>query len=95
MHALYRLHLARAIAITATAAVLAIVLTLAIATGLNDFATRPAGATAPIPAAALHASATDSGPSGASTLGPFMRSPFSRLLTIPSAKPWPVSQPGH
>jgi hypothetical protein len=76
MHVLHRPHLPRAITVTVTAALLAIVLTLAIATDLSDRGSAPAPATASGPATAGQASVTRPSQSE----GPFTRSPFSSLL---------------
>ena len=81
MHVLRRFHLGSAVAVTAIAAVLAIVLTLAIASGLSDHAPAPAW-----PAAATRAQATTTPPGLSET--PFTRSPFSSLLTAPVKEPW-------
>jgi hypothetical protein len=84
MHVLHRPYLSRAIVVTALAAVLAIILTLAIAAGLNDIAYAPTQSSATSPVAATRTPAT---PSSASK-SPFMRSPFSSLLTAPVTPPW-------
>jgi hypothetical protein len=84
MHVLHRPYLHRAIAVTAIAAVLAIILTLAIAQGLNDLASAPRRATAPSPATGLQASAIRSG----ARPSVFTGSPFSSLLTAPVTAPW-------
>jgi hypothetical protein len=89
MHVLRRPHHPRAITITLIAALLAIVLTLAITSAVNDVASAPAPAGVPSPNAALPASAPRPGVS----TSPFMRSPFSSLLTARIAPPW--SQDGR
>ena len=84
MHALHRPHVPRAMMVTVIAAVLAIVLTLALATRLNDLASRPAptgGAGTP---AALPASATSD---------EWSVSPFAPLLSGPAAVPWAPTRP--
>jgi hypothetical protein len=75
MHTLHRPHLARIMTVTVIAAVLAIVLTLALATGLNDLAST-AAPTAPA-GTQLQVSPTGH----ASNL-----SPFAPLLSAPA--PW-------
>lgn len=84
MHVLHRPHLHRAIAVTAIAAALSIIFTLATAPGLSDLAFAPPRATAPSPPAGPQVSATRL---GASTSA-FTRSPFSSLLTVPVTSPW-------
>jgi hypothetical protein len=84
MHALRRPRLPRAIAVTATAAVLAIVLTLAFTSAVRDLRSAPAPASAPSRPAAAPVSAT----SDQSNASPFTRSPFSSLLSAPVAPPW-------
>lgn len=84
MHVLHRSRLGSAVAVTAISAVLAIVLTLALASGLSDQAFAPSQAAAPAP------------PTGAQTAvghaalrnSPFTRSPFTSLLTTPVQQPW-------
>jgi hypothetical protein len=87
MHVLHRHPLPRAIAVTVTAAMLAIALTLAIATDLSDHGSALAPANASGPATAVHASTTHPGQSAS----PFTRSPFSNLLVAPVAQPWAQS----
>jgi HSP20 family protein len=58
MHALHRPHLPRAIALSALTAVVAIILTLALASRLNDLASAPAPAAVSAPVAVARASAT-------------------------------------
>lgn len=84
MHVLHRPHLPRLITVTVLAAVMAIVLTLAVASGLSDHGAVSAPSVASRPAATVSVSATgqSSGPSA------FTRSPFSSLLTKPLALPW-------
>jgi hypothetical protein len=83
MHVLHRPYLPRAIAVTAIAAMLAIILTLVIAGGLSDIASPPAPATASGTAGDLHASVARP----ALGTGAF-RSPFSPLLSAPVTAPW-------
>ncbi len=83
MHVLHRPHLPGAIAITLIAAVLAIVLTLALASGLSDHgfvAASPSRA-----AARPQVSAARPRPS----TSPFTRSPFTSVLSAPVPAPWP------
>lgn len=84
MHVLRRSYHPKAITVTLIAAVLAIVFTLAITSAVSDVGSAPASASASSPTAALHASA---GRLGVST-SPFMRSPFSSLLSTPAPTPW-------
>jgi hypothetical protein len=84
MHALHRPYLPAALATTVTAAVLAIVLTLLTANTLSDVGAAPPSAAAPGPPAAVQASAARPGPS----TSPFLRSPFTSLLTVPVSLPW-------
>lgn len=79
MHALHRPHVPRAMMATVVAAVLAIVLTLALATRLNDLAFTPAPAGGAAAPSAVQASATSH---------EWNASPFARLLSAPSAVPW-------
>ena len=88
MHVLHRPHLHRAIAVTLITALLSIVLTLAIASGLNDHGSVPGPATASGPAVAVQVSLAPPGPS----TSPFRRSPFSNLLTAPVTQPWARSR---
>jgi hypothetical protein len=81
MHVLHRPHLGGAVAVTAIAAVLAIIFTLAIASNLSGSGSGPATLAAPTGA---QASATRPGPSD----GLFTRSPFTSLLTAPVKEPW-------
>jgi hypothetical protein len=79
MHALHRPNqLHRAALAAVAAAVLAIVLTLAIAGGLNDLSSAPTPASAPTPRAAVHASAISSQKSNPFTRSLFT-SPFARV----------------
>jgi predicted lipid-binding transport protein (Tim44 family) len=73
MHVLHRPHLSGAIAITAIAALLAIILTLAIAGAASEVASAPAPAYAPSAPVAVQASATQS----SSSVSPLIRAPFS------------------
>jgi hypothetical protein len=84
MHVLDRSHHSRVVTVTLIAAVLTIVFMLAITSAVSDGGSAPAPASAPSPATALHASAVRSGPS----TSPFLRSPFSSLLTDRVAPPW-------
>ncbi len=84
MHVLHRPHLPRAIAVTAIAAGLAIILTLAIAGGLSDVAYSSAPASAPGPVASVQAPAAR--PSA--TVSPLIRSPFSSRLAAGISPPW-------
>jgi hypothetical protein len=84
MHVLHRPHHCRAITVTLIAAVLAVVLTLAIAGAVRDVGSAPAPVSAPGPTTALHASAARQGVSASQ----FMRSPFSSPLTGRVAAPW-------
>jgi hypothetical protein len=84
MHVLHRPHHPNAITVTLIAAMLAIVLTLAITSAVSDVESTQAPASATSPTAALHASPAR--PSVSTS--PFMRSPFSSLLTAPVAPPW-------
>jgi hypothetical protein len=84
MHVLHRPHLPRAITVTLIAAMLAILLTLTLAGAVSDLGSAPSKATSPTPTAAVHASASWPGPS----TSPFMRIPFSNLLTRPIPAPW-------
>jgi hypothetical protein len=67
---------------------LSIVLTLAIASGLNDNAFGPGPGTASGPAVAVQVSAARPGPG----VSPFQRSPFSSLLSAPVSQPWAQSR---
>jgi hypothetical protein len=84
MHALPRLHLHRAATVTVIAAVLAIVLTLALAAGLNDLATTPTSFTAHRTPVATAPSVTSRG---------WSLNPFGRLLSAPVSTPWTTLQP--
>jgi hypothetical protein len=84
MHALHRPDLHRAIAVTALTAVVAMVLALAVASGLDHLASTPAPAAASGTAAGVQASATLPGP----TASPFTRSPFSGRLTASVTQLW-------
>jgi hypothetical protein len=86
MHVLHRSHLGSAVAVTAIAALLAIVLTLAIASSLSDHAPPPAQPTASAPVQATPVQATPIRPRPSKS--PFTRSPFSSLLTTPVKQPW-------
>lgn len=79
MHALHRPYIPRAMMITVVSAVLAIVLTLALATKLNDASTAVAG-----PPAAAHPSTSNHG---------WKASPLAPLLSSPAAAPWGPSRP--
>ena len=82
MHVLQRPHLPRAITVTAIAAVLAIVLTLAMASTLRDRGLAPASAGSANFAGQTAVNAPSSGTS------PFTRSPFTNLLSAPVPQPW-------
>lgn len=73
MHVLHRLHLPRAIAVTAIAAALAMILTLALAGSLNDLAFAPTSSSTLTPVVAAHAPATSS----SAAVSPLIRNPFS------------------
>ena len=82
MHTLDRLHLPRVITVTVIAALLAIILTLPLATGLNDLAST---ATSTGPASTpLQASTTGTG---------WNRNPFAPLVSAPARLPWASAQP--
>jgi hypothetical protein len=70
--------------VTVAAAVLAIVLTLALATRLNDLASPPAPAEAAGAPTAAHAATTSHG---------WNVSPFAPLLSAPTAAPWAPTRP--
>lgn len=72
----------------AVAAVLAIVISLAIASGLNDLRTTPASAGAPTSHAAVHASTLSS-----LTSNPFTHSPFTAPFAKLGRLPWPPTAP--
>ena len=82
MHVLHRHHLPRATTVTLVAAVLAILLSLALAAGLNDLAWTPAPAGSGGGPSTLHTPAT----SPTSTL-----SPSKPLLSAPV--PWATARP--
>jgi hypothetical protein len=84
MHALHRPRLPRVIAVSLTAAVLAIVLTLAITSSVRDLGSAPASAGPAGPSATVSLSASGARPAPS----PFTRSPFSSLLSAPVASPW-------
>lgn len=73
MHTLHRPHLPRVMTVTVIAALLAIVLTLALATGLNDLASTGPASTV------LQASRTGHA---------WNASPFAPLLSAPAPEPW-------
>ena len=79
MQAVHHPDLPRAITVTVIGAVLAIVLTLALATGLGDLAPTPAPTSTAGKPLALKAPA--SSPAWA-------QSPFTRLLSAPVVVPW-------
>ncbi len=81
MHVLHRPHHLQRAAVAA--AVLAIVLTLVIAGGLNDLSSAPTPTGTPPPRAAVYASAVSS-PAG----NPFTHRPFTRIFTEPVRLPW-------
>lgn len=89
-------HPPRALAATLLAAILAIVITLAVAAGLNDRSVGSAvspsrSAFVPrlvsSPPRALHSTATPIGPASA-----WVTSPFSPLLGAPITPPWSVGR---
>jgi hypothetical protein len=84
MHALHRPHFPRAMMVTVTAAVLAIVLTLALATRLTDLASTPSPTGGADKLPALQTSATSHG---------WNVSPFAPLLSAPAAVPWAPPRP--
>ncbi len=84
MHALHRPHLARAIMVTVIAAVLAIVLTLVLATRLNDLASAPTPTGGAGKPPTLQAPAVNPA---------WALSPFKPLLSAPVAVPWTPAQP--
>jgi len=81
MHALHHPHVPRALTVTTIAAVLAIVLSLGLATGLNDLASTAA----PTGAAPLR--------QAPATSPAWALSPFTRLLPAPVAVPWAPTRP--
>lgn len=87
MHVLQRPHLPRAITVTVTAAVLAIVLTLAMASTLRDHGLGPASARSAT--AAGQTAAT----SRAASNSPLTRTPFTNLLSAPVPQPWAQNRP--
>ena len=84
MHALHRPHVPHAMMVTVIAAVLAIVLTLALATRLDDLASTPAPTGGPDTPPALQTSATSHA---------WNLSPFAPLLSAPAVVPWAPTQP--
>jgi hypothetical protein len=84
MHAVHRRHLPRAMAVTLIAAVLAIVLTLALAAPLNDLASQSASAGGAGAPTALHVSTTSPR---------WNLSPFAPLLSAPTPAPWAPAHP--
>jgi hypothetical protein len=82
MYVLQRPHLPRAIAVTAFAAMLAIALTLAMASALRDHGLAPVGAHSATAAGQPAARAQ------ALSANAFTRSPFSNLLSAPVPQPW-------
>jgi hypothetical protein len=83
MHVLHRSHLGSAVAVTAIAALLSIVLTFAIASNLSDRGAAPAT----LAPKGAQTSATRPGPGN----DLFTRSPFTSLLTAPVKEPWEQS----
>jgi hypothetical protein len=84
MHALHRSHVSRPLMVTVIAAVLAIVLTLALAPRLNDLASTPTPTGAVGPTTAPQASTT----------GPrWNLTPFAPLLSAPARVPWAPAHP--
>ena len=88
MHVLHRLLDLRRAFLAVAAATLAIVLTLAIAGGLNDLSSPAAPATAPISRAAVPAP-----PISSVTTSPFTHGPFTSPFTAPVRLPWAQSAP--
>jgi hypothetical protein len=84
MHALHRPHLPRAVMVTVIAAVLAIVLTLVLATRLNDVGSTPA------PTAVAGASIVLQPPAPRDR---WNLSPFAPLLSAPPLVPWAPAHP--
>jgi hypothetical protein len=84
MHALHRPDVPRAMTATVIAAVVAIILTLALATRLNDLASTSAPTGAASPPTAAQASSTAYG---------WNVSPFAPLLSARAAVPWAPTQP--
>ena len=89
MHVLHRFpDLRKAAVATVAAAVLAIVLTLAIAGGLNDLSSGSAPGNAPTLRAAVH------GPTISSLASnPFVHSPFTSPFARPARLPWERAAP--
>ena len=84
MHALHRRHLPRAMAVTFIAAVLAIVLTLALAAPLNDLASQSAPTGSTEAPTAVH---------GSTTSPRWNLSPFAPLVSAPTSLPWAPAHP--
>jgi hypothetical protein len=82
MHVLHRPHIPKVITVTMVAGLLAIVLTLAIASAVSDHA--PSTATAYNPPVAAQATPASSEPRTSA----FTRSPIAPLLTSPITPPW-------
>jgi hypothetical protein len=79
MHALHRSHTSRAITITVIAAVLAIVLTLALAPRLNDLTSTSASGSPPATPTAVQSTSIGAG---------WSLSPFTSLLRSPVRVRW-------
>ncbi|HTP23043.1 MAG TPA: hypothetical protein VMJ65_25775 [Solirubrobacteraceae bacterium] len=84
MHVLHRPHVPRALTVTIIAAVVAIVLTLVLATRLNDLASKPAPTGVAGPPEAAQASTTSHR---------WNVRPFAPLLSGPAAVPWAPTHP--
>jgi hypothetical protein len=88
MHAVHRPHLPRLVSVTIVAAILAIVISLGLATSLStisqpgDAIGTPAHHATPALTSTLHASA----PGWASN-------PFANLISRPLPPPWPAARP--
>jgi hypothetical protein len=87
MHVLQRPHLPRAITVTVIAAMLAIVLTLAMASTLRD------NGLAPVSARSATAAGQPAATAQAPSTSPFTRSPFTNLLSAPVPRPWAQNRP--
>jgi hypothetical protein len=79
MHTLHRLHTSRAITVTVIAAVLAIVVTLALAPGLNDLTFTSASGSPTATPSSIQSTSTGVG---------WSLSPFTSLLRAPVRVPW-------
>jgi hypothetical protein len=79
MHTLHRLHTSRAITVTVIAAVLAIVVTLALAPRLNDLASTSAAGSPTVTSSPIQSTSAGVG---------WSLSPFKSLLRSPVRPPW-------